>query len=354
MSAAHAQDDHRAGRAAAPEGAREGQDEARDAARDAQASELTLRAAAAQALVDELTEANRVLRRALATAEEATRAAEAANQAKGVFLSMMSHELRTPLDAIQGAAEVLRLGLRGPVTDAQRADLARIGRASRHLSALVADLLAFARLEAGHVHPQASTADVGTVVGDLALLVTAHLAANDVTFAHDAGVPADDAGGPPARVTGDPEKVRQILLTLVAHAITATDPGGRVTLACEADRAGHLAADAGADGGAGVVRIRVTDAGRGMAPDRLAAVFDPVVLVDRHRTPDGPPEVGLAISRDLARGMGGDLTAESTPGAGARSRSRCPGPDRRARRRPPPPHAALTGPTPPAPRTELC
>jgi signal transduction histidine kinase len=319
VSATRSQDDHGAAPAPGPQAAREAQDGAQDAARHAQASELTLRAAAAQALVDELAQANRALRRALATAEEATRAAEAANQAKGVFLSMMSHELRLPLDAIQGAAELLGLGLRGPVTDAQRADLARIGRASRHLEVLVTDLLAFARLEAGHDQPQAAPADVAAVVADLELLVTPHLAAKDLTFDHDAGVPRGNAGtgGRPTRVTGDPERVRQILLTLVAHAITATNPGGRVTLACEADCVGHLAADGRADGAGDVVRIRVTDAGRGMVPDRLAAVFDPLVHMDRHRTPGGPPDVDLAISRDLARGMGGDLTAESTPGVGS-------------------------------------
>jgi signal transduction histidine kinase len=103
----------------------------------------------------------------------------------------------------------------------------------------------------------------------------------------------------------DAEKVRQVLLNLLANAVKFTDAGGRVSLACEAE--------------AGVVRVRVADTGRGIAPDQLERIFEPFVQVDRHRTHASQQGVGLglAISRDLARGMGGDLTAESTPGVGS-------------------------------------
>jgi signal transduction histidine kinase len=108
-------------------------------------------------------------------------------------------------------------------------------------------------------------------------------------------------------VHADPEKLRQILLNLLSNAVKFTDPGGRVTLACETDEA------------AGVVRVRVTDTGRGIAPDQLERIFEPFVQVDRHRTHESQQGVGLglAISRDLARAMGGDLSAESTPGDGS-------------------------------------
>ena len=82
---------------------------------------------------------------------ERTREAEAANRAKGDFLTRMSHELRTPLNAIAGYVDLLELGVHGPVSPAQVADLGRIKRSSSHLLALINDLLHFAKLEAGHV-----------------------------------------------------------------------------------------------------------------------------------------------------------------------------------------------------------
>jgi signal transduction histidine kinase len=108
-------------------------------------------------------------------------------------------------------------------------------------------------------------------------------------------------------VHADAEKVRQILLNLVTNAIKFTEPGGRVSLACEHDRAAR------------VIRVRVTDTGRGIAADQLERVFQPFVQVDRARIAASQQGVGLglAISRDLARGMGGDLVAESTPGMGS-------------------------------------
>jgi signal transduction histidine kinase len=112
-------------------------------------------------------------------------------------------------------------------------------------------------------------------------------------------------------VRADAEKLRQILLNLVTNAIKFTDPGGRVDLACEVEAA--------VEGAAGVVHVRVADTGRGIAADQHERVFQPFVQVDRARTHVSQQGVGLglAISRDLARGMGGDLTVESTPGVGS-------------------------------------
>jgi signal transduction histidine kinase len=113
-----------------------------------------------------------------------------------------------------------------------------------------------------------------------------------------------DAGGHGLHVHADAEKVRQVLVNLLANAVKFTPPGGRVWLGAEA--LGRT------------VAIRVRDTGVGIPPDRLAAVFDP--FVQAHRSLSKPVEgrgLGLSISRDLARGMGGELTVDSVPGVGS-------------------------------------
>jgi signal transduction histidine kinase len=256
-------------------------------------SEAALRAASSQ------------LAERTAAAEAARRAAEEANRAKGAFLSTMSHELRTPLNAIGGYAELLALGVRGPVTDAQRLDLDRLRSANRHMTGLVEAVLNFARVDAGQVEYQRDSVPLGPLVADLEALVGRQFAAKGLAYDHDGCGP--ETPDHPHVVRADAEKVRQVLLNLLTNAVKFTDAGGRVALACETDAA------------AGVVRVRVSDTGRGIAADQLERVFEPFVQVDRQRTPASQQGLGLglAISRDLARGMGGDLTAESTPGRGS-------------------------------------
>ena len=106
-------------------------------------------------------------------------------------------------------------------------------------------------------------------------------------------------------VFADGEKLRQILLNLLTNALKFTPAGGRVSVSCEPGEA--------------EVAIRVRDTGRGIAPAHLEQVFEPFVQVDRHVTSanDQGVGLGLAISRELARGMGGTLSAESEPGVGS-------------------------------------
>ena len=243
--------------------------------------------------------------RLLAESEAARRAAEAANAAKSQFLSTMSHELRTPLNAIGGYIELLTLGLRGPLTEAQRQDLQRVRLANQHLMSLVTDILNFARLEAGQIEFQVGEVELASVVAELEPLMGPQFVAKGLAFDHDGCAP--DTPDQPHRVRADPEKLRQILLNLLTNAVKFTEAGGRVALACETDAV------------AGVVRMRVTDTGRGIPPGQLDRIFEPFVQIDRHRTHESQQGVGLglAISRDLARAMAGELTAESAPGAGS-------------------------------------
>jgi signal transduction histidine kinase len=217
----------------------------------------------------------------------------------------MSHELRTPLNAIAGYTQLLAMGIRGPITKPQRQDLERIDRASQHLMGLVTDVLNFARIDAGQIEFQLVDIELASVVGDVEPLIRPQLGAKGLAFDHDGCAP--DTPDQPHRVRADPEKLRQILLNLLTNAVKFTDAGGRVSLACQADHT------------SGVVRMRVSDTGRGIPADHLDRIFEPFVQVDRNRTHDSQQGVGLglAISRDLARGMGGDLTVESEEGRGS-------------------------------------
>jgi signal transduction histidine kinase len=217
----------------------------------------------------------------------------------------MSHELCTPLNAIQGYTELLTLGLRGPVTEAQQQDLERVRRANQHLMALVTDILNFARIEAGQVEYHLADVDIAPLVVDLESLIGPQLAAKSLAFSHDACAP--DTPESPHVVRADAEKLRQVLLNLLTNAIKFTDAGGEVALECEHDAP------------LGVVHVRVRDTGRGVDGAQVERIFEPFVQVDRHRTQTSQQGVGLglAISRTLARAMAGDLTVQSAAGVGS-------------------------------------
>ncbi|CAA9322242.1 MAG: hypothetical protein AVDCRST_MAG11-2066 [uncultured Gemmatimonadaceae bacterium] len=240
-------------------------------------------------------------RGARAAAEAAYREAASANRAKGDFLAVMSHELRTPLNAIGGYAELIELGIRGPVTDEQRADLARIQAAQRHLIGLVTDVLNFVRVESGHVRYTLTEVPAHEAFGALEALVGPQFQAKGVAYAAAPCAPA-------LWVRADRDRLQQVLLNLVTNALKFTGPGGRVEVACEARPRP----------GSGAVAFRVRDTGIGIPPEKLGAIFEPFVQVNQRLTrPQDGVGLGLAISRDLARGMGGSLTAESTPGLGS-------------------------------------
>ena len=266
---------------------------------EAQAVELELQQQQIEEWGEELRVVNEHLLARTEEAEHLRAVAEEANQAKSAFLAVMSHELRTPLNAIAGYVQILELGIHGPVTDAQREVLGRVGRSGRHLLRLINDVLNLARIEAGRVEYLVEEVPVGEMVAGVTPMIEPQLASKGVDFA--VHVP------PGLAVRADPEKAQQVLINLLGNAVKFTPAGGRVTVDAlpSPDAPDRLL-------------VRVSDTGIGIPADKLDSVFQPFVQVDvsRTRAAEGSG-LGLAISRDLARGMGGELTAESRLGEGS-------------------------------------
>jgi signal transduction histidine kinase len=229
----------------------------------------------------------RDLERALREARTAREAADAANRTKSDFLAAMSHELRTPLNAIGGYVDLLQLGIRGPVSDEQKADLERIRVNQQHLLGLIGGVLDLSRIEAGKVSYQLRDVPVALHLAALEALVGPQVAARQQRLiCHPC--PGELV------VRADEEKLRQILLNLLSNAIRYAPPGSEIGI-----RAERRAEDA--------VEIIVSDTGPGIPEEHHETIFEPFVQLDRDLVKSDGVGLGLAVSRDLARGMGGDL-----------------------------------------------
>lgn len=236
------------------------------------------------------------LKATIANEEEARAEAEEANAAKMTFLATMSHDLRTPLNAIGGYVDLLDLGIRGPVTAEQRKDLERIRRAQQHLLTLIDDILNFAKLEAGQIRFHLSDVPVDEALREMHALFKPQVRMKGLEYEYR-------SGGESALVRADRDRMEQVVLNLLTNAIKFSEPGGRLVLGW------HPRGDE--------VEICVQDTGPGIPPEKLAFIFEPFVQAHQgHTRPYDGVGLGLAIARDLAHGMGGELQVESTLGEG--------------------------------------
>jgi PAS domain S-box-containing protein len=233
--------------------------------------------------------------------------AEAADRLKSAFLATMSHELRTPLNSIIGFTGILAQGLAGPLTDEQAKQLGMVRGSARHLLALINDVLDISKIEAGQLDVRAEAFDLPEMLSGAVASMT--------PFAEKKGLTLSASVSPQLGVmVSDRRRVEQILLNLLNNAVKFTDKGG---VSLVADRVAAYCADPEGEPGP-AVRLRVRDSGIGIADADLSGLFQPFRQIDTGlaRQHEGTG-LGLAICRRLATLMGGEITAESAPGAGS-------------------------------------
>jgi PAS domain S-box-containing protein len=229
------------------------------------------------------------------TVRIAKEAAEAANHSKDEFLANISHELRTPLNGILGYAQML---LRDASLDArQLAGVGVIEQSGQHLLTLINDILDFVRLGAGKLEPQFTEVPLNAFLETIAEIIAVRAQQKNLVLNY---VAAPDL---PAVVCVDERRLRQILLNLLANAVKFTDHGEiRLSVSRgDADR----------------VRFDVSDTGVGIRPDQLEAIFKPFEQAGDHLRRTGGAGLGLAISRQLVRMMGGEIYVQSAEGEGS-------------------------------------
>ena len=230
---------------------------------------------------------------------QATRAAEAANEAKSAFLATMSHEIRTPMNGVVGILDVMR---RSTLTSQQLDLVDTMGESAFALLGIIDDILDFSKIEAGRLTIEREPVDLATLVESVCFALKPIARARDVRL----HVFVDPLL--PARVSTDPVRVRQILNNLIGNAIkfsSGADRQGRVSV--RAERAPG-----------GLLRMTVADNGIGIAADALPRIFRPFEQAEGSTTRQfGGTGLGLSICKRLCDLLDGHIAVDSTPGTGS-------------------------------------
>ncbi|MDF0488702.1 ATP-binding protein [Sphingomonas sp. H39-1-10] len=218
--------------------------------------------------------------------------------AKTEFLATTSHEIRTPLNGILGMTQVMLADAR--LESALRDRIGIVHSAGVTMRALVDDILDVAKIETGNLSIEQAPFDLKEMLRDVCRLWQAQARDKGLSFALN----LDNA---PRGIEGDAARLRQIVFNLLSNAIKFTDAGTiRLTVATVAQDAGER------------VRIAVADNGIGIPADKLGLIFESFRQVDSGTTRRfGGTGLGLSICRNLARAMGGDVSAESLEGQGS-------------------------------------
>lgn len=251
-----------------------------------------------QEATTELAQQNELLRRQHLAIEQAS-------ALKSQFLANMSHEFRTPLNAILGYTHMLLNGVTGAVSDPQRKSLSRVDSNSRHLLALINDILDITRIEAGRMPLNFTTFRIQELVREVMaeldpIIKRSHLIVRPCMSRALPGLKSDR------------QKVKQIVLNLLSNALKFT-PSGTVTIGAAHDAAARQ------------IIIEVADTGVGIAPDDQKKVFEDFRQLDSSPARGyGGTGLGLSICRRLAQMLGGTIELHSTPAKGSTFRLRLP------------------------------
>ncbi len=224
--------------------------------------------------------------------------ADAANQAKSSFLANMSHEIRTPMNAIIGLAHLIR---RDGATPEQAERLEKIDNAGRHLLAIINDILDLSKIEAGRLQLESADFHLAAILDNVASIIGEAALNKGLQIVID----RDDV---PLWLRGDVTRLRQALFNYAGNAVKFTRQGSiRLSAKLLDDSDGEL-----------LVRFEVSDSGLGIAPEKLARLFQAFEQADTSITRQyGGTGLGLVIARRLAQLMGGEVGADSTPGVGS-------------------------------------
>jgi PAS domain S-box-containing protein len=226
--------------------------------------------------------------------------AEAANRAKSDFLANMSHEIRTPMNAILGFTEVLKRGW-GKSEREARKHLDTIHSSGKHLIELINDILDLSKVEAGRMEVERIDCEPHLVIREVVKVLQARAREKGVTLAFEAATPL------PAKIQSDPGRLRQIVTNLAGNALKFTERGGvRVVARVTGTRtAPQLAID-------------VIDTGIGIPADKVDKLFRAFVQADTSVTRKfGGTGLGLVLSRNFSRALGGDIVVTSEAGKGS-------------------------------------
>lgn len=228
--------------------------------------------------------------------QKAKAIAEEANRAKSVFLATMSHELRTPLNAILGFSQLMARDAR--LNTDHREHIETINRSGEHLLGLINNVLEIAKIESGHIALQERRFDLYKLVENIAAMFRMQASSKGIDLI------VECAPDVPSYIQMDDGKLRQILINLLGNAVKFTSAGGVALRVSRAQAAGRI-------------RFEVEDTGPGMTTEELATLSGPFAQTATGQQSGEGTGLGLHISRQFVRLLGGELTIQSQPGKGS-------------------------------------